>query len=42
MKKVDWSIVAIVLSILSILINLCFSGRDLLRNLRWILSCLGW
>lgn len=42
LKKVDWSIVAIVLSILSILINLCFSGRDLLRNLRWILSCLGW
>lgn len=39
--KRDRATLAIILGVISILINILFSGKDLLRNLRWLLSCLG-
>lgn len=42
MKKIDRATLAIVLGIASILINLIFSGEDLLRNVCWLLSYLRW
>lgn len=40
LKKMDRLTVAIILSVMSLLINICFNGKDILMNLRWILSCL--
>ena len=39
-RKIDQSTVAIIIGVASILINLIFSGKDLLRNVRWLLSYL--
>nr|DAQ89128.1 MAG TPA: hypothetical protein [Caudoviricetes sp.] len=39
-RKIDQSTVAIIIGVTSILINLIFSGKDLLRNIRWLLSYL--
>lgn len=40
-RKIDLDDVAIICDLLSIIINVVFSGDKLLANVRWLLSYLG-
>ena len=40
-RKIDLDDVAIICGLLSIIINVAFSGKELLANVRWLLSYLG-
>ena len=40
-RKIDLDDVAIICGLLSIIINVVFSGKELLANVRWLLSYLG-
>lgn len=40
-RKIDLDDVAIICGLFSIIINVAFSGKELLANVRWLLSYLG-